>query len=232
MERLGGTGGLRPQVRAQRGARDSGRGFDLKGAGRGDGVKPAFFPARAPLVNRPGRYAELFRQLWPGTSRVDCFHYRVLIHDALKFGTVSSDCQGKSIADSSKACGHAEGMDTKLSFANRLKLALDDNGVTTKPPERKRYLADLTGVTERQAGNYLNGEKLPTSEGIIKLASKLKVSHEWLATGRGSMHPPGLTDQQAEFLSRLSEAEKERFFLAYQIILNERDGSPPQSRAA
>ncbi len=58
------------------------------------------------------------------------------------------------------------------------------------------------------------------------------VSHEWLATGRGSMHPPGLTDQQAEFLSRLGEAEKERFFLAYQIILNERDGSPPQSRAA
>ena len=232
MERLGGLGGLRPQIRAQRSARDARGGLNLQGACWGDGVKPTLIPSRAPLVDRTGRYAELFRQLWPGASRMDCFRYRVLIHDAIKFGTVSSDCQGKSTADSSKACGHAEGMETKISFASRLKLALDDNGVTTRPPERKRYLADLTGVTERQAGNYLNGEKLPTSEGIIELASKLKVSHEWLATGRGSMHPPGLTDQQAEFLSRLSEAEKERFFLAYQIILNERDGSPPQSRAA
>ena len=234
MERLGGPGGLRPEIRAQRSARDAGRGFDLKGAGGGDGVKSALLPSRAPFVDRAGRYAKLFSQFWPRASRMDCLRYgvRVLIHDANKFGTVSSDCQGDSTADSSGACGHAEGMETKLLFANRLKLALDANGVTTKPPERKRYLAELAGVSERQAGNYLNGEKLPTSEGIIELAGKLNVSHEWLATGRGSMHPPGLTDQQAEFLSRLSEAEKERFFLAYQIILNERDGSPPQSRAA
>ena len=100
MVRLGGPW-LRPQVRAQRSARDSGRGFDLKGAGGRDSVKPTLLPTRSPLVDRAGRYAKLFSQFWPRASRMDCLRYgvRVLIHDAPKFGTVSPDCQGDSIAD-------------------------------------------------------------------------------------------------------------------------------------
>ncbi|MBK6800469.1 MAG: hypothetical protein IPG83_02960 [Novosphingobium sp.] len=163
---------------------------------------------------------------------MDRLRYRIMFHDAYQFGTDSSVCQDDSTADSSKASHHDEGMETKLLFARRLEMALDANGVESVPIERKRHLAKITGKSERHMANYLDGAKLPTMEGTIELAQKLNVSCEWLATGRGSMRLSGLTDQQAEFLSSLSAAEKERFFRAYQIIREQEDCAPPQARAA
>jgi len=103
-------------------------------------------------------------------------------------------------------------MDTKKLFAARLAAALDHAKVSTRPPERKKYLSEATGVTERHAGNYLSGDKLPTPEGLIELAIKLGVDWTWLATGQGCMVPQKLTDAEAATLSALSAADRERLF--------------------
>lgn len=216
-----------PQVWAQFRPGDACCRFDGQGARWGDGVHPALIPTRGPLVDSPGRHAKLLGQLGAGPGGMDRFRYRVRVHGG-KFGTDSSESQARCATDSSEEFGHDEGMETRHHFSARLKLALDHHGVTTRPVERKRYLALLTGVSERHAGNYLAGEKLPTSEGIIALAGKLGVSHEWLATGRGPMLLPGLTDAQAEILSRLSAEEKERLFRIGQLLGKD----PPATVAA
>jgi len=79
--------------------------------------------------------------------------------------------------------------DVKTRFAERLSQALSIAGVNDKSIAKKRHLSALAGVTERHAGNYLAGEKLPTMEGMIVIATQLGVSLEWLATGRGAIFP-------------------------------------------
>jgi hypothetical protein len=79
--------------------------------------------------------------------------------------------------------------DTKTRFAYRLSQALTLAGVPDKSINKKRHLSAIASVTERHAGNYLAGEKLPTMEGMIDLAIQLGVALEWLATGRGPMLP-------------------------------------------
>ncbi len=78
---------------------------------------------------------------------------------------------------------------SKTRFADRLSQALTLAGVTDKTIDKKRHLSAIASVTERHAGNYLTGEKLPTMEGMIGLAIQLGVALEWLATGRGPMLP-------------------------------------------
>jgi len=79
--------------------------------------------------------------------------------------------------------------DTKTRFADRLSQALTMAGVPDKSIDKKRHLSAIASVTERHAGNYLTGEKLPTMEGMIDMAIQLGVALEWLATGRGPMLP-------------------------------------------
>jgi hypothetical protein len=79
--------------------------------------------------------------------------------------------------------------DAKTRFADRLSQAITLAGVPDKRIDKKRHLSAIASVTERHAGNYLTGEKLPTMEGMIGLAIQLGVALEWLATGRGPMLP-------------------------------------------
>ena len=93
----------------------------------------------------------------------------------------------------------------KTRFADRLSKALTLAGVPDKSIDKKRHLSAIASVTERHAGNYLAGEKLPTMEGMIDLAIQLGVALEWLATGRGPMLPlitedrhPGAPQEEAK----------------------------------
>jgi MFS family permease len=74
-------------------------------------------------------------------------------------------------------------MDAKLAFADRLRLALDRQGIARVDAERKRYLAKIADITPRHAGKYLSGEKLPCAEGMITLSQQLGVSPAWLIAG-------------------------------------------------
>ena len=103
-------------------------------------------------------------------------------------------------------------MDIKQDFARRLVLALDHAGISTKPIDRKRYLSHIAGVSERHAGNYLSGEKLPTPEGMIDLAIRLGVAWDWLATGRGFMLSTNLTAEEALTIQALSNEDRHRLF--------------------
>lgn len=109
-------------------------------------------------------------------------------------------------------------MDIKHDFARRLVLALDHAGISTKPIDRKRYLAHISGVSERHAGNYLAGEKLPTPEGMIELAIRLGVAWDWLATGRGLMLQTNLTAEEALTIQALSNEDRHRLFQIGQVL--------------
>jgi transcriptional regulator with XRE-family HTH domain len=116
-------------------------------------------------------------------------------------------------------------------FTRRLTQALDLNGVERTAIERKRFLARLMQVSERHAGNYLSGTKLPTTEGMIDLARKLGVALEWLANGTLPIRPLRLTPEQVGVLERLSPEQIDRLF---QIggILAPADATDPASPLA
>lgn len=116
-------------------------------------------------------------------------------------------------------------MDIKQDFARRLVLALDHAGVSTKPIDRKRYLAHIAGVSERHAGNYLAGEKLPTPEGMIDLAIRLGVAWDWLATGRGFMLPTNLTAEEVLTIQALSNEDRQRLFQIGQVLAHPKSDS-------
>ena len=184
-------------------------------------------PPGAPLVDRPrGNSSQNFRQFRARTSGVDCLRYRIVfgVHEA-KCGTDSSACQP---TESSDVSGHPFGMDTKKRFAIRLATALDHAGVSTRPIERKRYLSQSSAVSERHAGNYLSGDKMPTTEGLIELAIKLGVDWTWLATGQGCMVPANLTEAESATLGALSSADRERLFQIGAVLGRAR----PDSNAA
>lgn len=123
-------------------------------------------------------------------------------------------------------------MDIKHDFARRLALALDFAKVSTRPADRKRYLAGLARVTERHAGNYLAGEKLPTPEGMIDLAIRLGVSWDWLATGRGIMVPINLTPEEALTLHALSHEDRQKLFHIGQVLADPKSDNSTLSVAA
>jgi transcriptional regulator with XRE-family HTH domain len=109
-------------------------------------------------------------------------------------------------------------MNTKADFSRRLGVALDHAAVDHNPADRKRWLAKRFDISERQAGNWLNGVQLPTSEGMIEIAVALGVSVEWLVTGRGPRLPLDLSDAEAALLSALSATDRDRLFRAYDLL--------------
>jgi transcriptional regulator with XRE-family HTH domain len=92
-------------------------------------------------------------------------------------------------------------MNIKEQFGERLKTALEHLGVESTGAARKRYLSKRLDITERQAGNYLNGVKMPTLEGVIDLANKLGVNPNWLLAGIGPMIP--LTQEEITHIINL-----------------------------
>lgn len=116
-------------------------------------------------------------------------------------------------------------MDIKQDFARRLVLALDHAWVSTKPIDRKRFLAHIASVSERHAGNYLAGEKLPTPEGMIDLAIRLGVAWDWLATGRGLMLPTNFTTEEVLTIQALSAEDRHRLFQIGQVLAHPKSDS-------
>jgi transcriptional regulator with XRE-family HTH domain len=112
-------------------------------------------------------------------------------------------------------------------FARRLAHALDLNGVGRADIDRKRYLASLMNISERHAGNYLRGDKLPTTEGTIDLAKKLGVSVEWLANGTLPIKPLPLTQDQIRILERLTPDQLARLFQIGGILAPQGTDDPP-----
>ena len=205
-------------------ARNTNRFLNLDGAPGWDGIDATGIPGGAPFVNRPPGNAKRGAELWPGARALNGKIDRIRVHD-LKFGTDCSGCQDANFCrtptDSSNWMRNAKGMDIKQAFAARLLIALDVAGVEPKNAERKRYIAALLDISERQAGNYLSGDKMPASEGMIDLAIKLRVNPNWLIAGNGPMR--ALTPEQSaliEALQALPEVEQKRVFSVSESLIS------------
>lgn len=193
--------------------RNSDNGFQLQRSRARNGSAIALTPPAAPLVDGPRRNrrplcAQSRGQLWPAPGRLDRSCDWV-VH-APNFGTENSKSQGAAPAESSETLRHAGSMNTKVEFSRRFSAALDAAGVDTHPASRKRWIHKKFGVTERQAGNYLNGQQLPTCDGMMQIALETGVSWEWLTTGRGPMRPLPLTEEQAALLGSMSRDDIDR----------------------
>ncbi len=221
---------LAPQIRAQPRPGNTRDRLNRYGAVSGNGRDYATLPSRGPFVDRARGYPKLFGQLGTRPSNQDCGLDGVFVHAGANNGTDSSACQAKIVTESSNQVRHARRMD-RDGFTRRLTQALDLNGVERTAIERKRFLARLMQVSERHAGNYLSGTKLPTTEGMIDLARKLGVALEWLANGTLPIRPLRLTPEQVGVLERLSPEQIDRLF---QIggILAPADATDPASPLA
>ena len=89
-----------------------------------------------------------------------------------------------SITHSYRIAGH-HGYMKYPEFANRFREACED----AKVPITQESLGKFFGVSGTMAWYYLNGEKLPSMDKAIKMASKLGISVEWLLTGKGQKYP-------------------------------------------
>lgn len=188
-----------------------------------DGGWNAGLPSRPPFIDSACRYPQFLGQLGARPGDQDSFGYGIGVFHVPHGRTFGSGLQE---TDSSRHISHHVGMDSdKHDFGRRLILALEAQeqrtGMSRTSAERKRYLHKLMGVTERHAGNYLLGKKLPEPDGLMALAKALGVSWEWLATGRGYMFPVDITPDEAALLMSLSPADRARLFQVGQILFPE-----------
>ncbi|MGY8624175.1 helix-turn-helix transcriptional regulator [Chromobacterium violaceum] len=66
-------------------------------------------------------------------------------------------------------------------IGNRIKEA------RTARKHSQQWLADEVGVTQASACSWEQGKTDPTTENLSRIALVLRVSYDWLATGRGAM---------------------------------------------
>lgn len=78
-------------------------------------------------------------------------------------------------------------LDEKEAFARRLNEALNVSlpDIPEKGKGRQMFVASKFKVSQKGARKWLEGEGFPKLEQAIIIAKELKVSLEWLLTGRG-----------------------------------------------
>ena len=96
-------------------------------------------------------------------------------------------------------------MDIKTDFAHRLSRVLAQAGYPHHG--QQKMLADKLDVTPKAVNYWLNGEKLPTHEKMLAIATLFNVSSEWLATGRGPMFV--LTQDEIQHILELRKLSPE-----------------------
>lgn len=89
--------------------------------------------------------------------------------------------------------------DERVQFSQRLNLALDRKDVPAKGHGRQGAVGRMFKVTQKGARKWLEGEAIPATWRIAKMAERLGVNGEWLLTGQGPMHREA---QQAPPLDR------------------------------
>lgn len=89
---------------------------------------------------------------------------------------------------------HEQLADGRHGFAHRLKQALSDAGYQDWGAGVR--LARELGISARAVGKWLNGETMPDTKRLEQLAALLRVSVEWLLTGKS---PNQVNDMPANY---------------------------------
>jgi transcriptional regulator with XRE-family HTH domain len=95
----------------------------------------------------------------------------------------------------------------RRAFAKRFRQALAELGYS--PTEQKR-LSTLFGVSGQAVRKWVEGEALPTSSRMPKVAAVLGVRRAWLQDGEGSMRPVvGRVENQGDRAEEVSLSASE-----------------------
>lgn len=94
-----------------------------------------------------------------------------------------------------------------MGFAENLRDELEYQGLQVKE------LSEKTGISINTLNKYRPGSKVvPTIDNALKIAQTLKVSLDYLATGKGSDNPTASNLQNVDFIQALNLAKDMRRF--------------------
>lgn len=68
-------------------------------------------------------------------------------------------------------------LDAKM-IGERIKEKLTEHGY------KQKELIEKTGISKAAISNYMNGNRVPDTESVLKISNILETSVEWLLTGR------------------------------------------------
>ena len=100
-----------------------------------------------------------------------------------------------------------------MEFRERLRDEMDYQGISAKD------LADMTGIIKRTIDNYLKSN--PQEPGVYnaqKIAKALKVSVEYLVTGREYKSSIPVTGEKLEFLNSFEKLPQEERQLVSTLV--------------
>lgn len=123
--------------------------------------------------------------------------------------------------------------DVLNNFSKRFNQALDESGLDIPPKgeNRQKAVGKLFGVGQTAARKWLEGEGLPKYERSIEIAKTLKVSLEWLMSGRGDKRM--VTESSAEMAhlldiwNKMQDPVREQFLRLGEALLTPPQTAPP-----
>ncbi|RLV59170.1 XRE family transcriptional regulator [Parashewanella curva] len=82
-------------------------------------------------------------------------------------------------------------IDSRVQFSQRLNQILDRHNYPPKNMGRIAMLAELFGITQKGAGNWLNGKAMPSRKMLKQISEHFKISQEWLILGKSDQEAAG-----------------------------------------
>ena len=202
---------LSPQIRAKFRPWDAGSRLDGHGAAWRDGVRFAGIPQIAPAQNSGMSHPEQGSQLANPARFGDGGGDRVFsggVHDD-KFVSIPYRCQegrrklpGGLVSDNLPPLGHLALMDAD-HFQDRFRWACAKAGYDLAVRGNQARLAVILGVKSQAISQWLGQSTFPATEKMILIAEKLRISLDWLFTGRGNPIPgTSLTEEEWALIHR------------------------------
>lgn len=93
-------------------------------------------------------------------------------------------------------------------FSKRLNELLDARDFPAKNYGRQKELAKKYTLVQQSVGKWLNGEGMPKTSLMMRIARDFRCNFEWLALGTGPMDAdPATQGPQAELARRMERAD-------------------------
>lgn len=88
---------------------------------------------------------------------------------------------------------------------------------------RQKDICDQTGIAKSAMSNYMNGNRIPDTETILKICKSLNTSIEWILTGKKMSSNANLSEEELNLIQAYREVSPE----VKKIVINTLEISRP-----